>query len=704
LLYSDSSDLGVADPNSQMWLRSMPRGGFSLDLSSLENLNPWGIGLKTEQHKLCVDLHQLFREVCSAATIVTGSRCSRIVILKKPNGSSAEVHLTRERRPGQFPIKTFVLRCEDNVVLTLTMFYVYPQQTGEGVPLEGAPLRSLTHLFALWGDKGFFREATLVEGIPRALAAIIEALQGRDAKKLTGGPETVVVAKRLLAELTPTEQLTQKEQRYIRMLLAHMLCSVEKTVGDSPSRIRALENLFSFLAKRVVEPVRIEYPKELDASDESCLDRNGPWCAEKTGVPAYIAGHERWRTAQRLEIVAGPELTKEIYVTLQRLIVDAKADREARLCALDLLGELGVHPVSRLLMDLETSLKNEKDAAICGAFASVKVRAGTPDEMDVARLKTMEADDRLPRWLRLVALEALMLLDETTGRRSRIIEIMDEATMDCRDYATRCLFAAGCCQEGRDVLRSILVKRAPMSLLAPAMFLVETSIGPEDVQWNDCLTVAKAIALDEKQPLDLRIKAAQFAHRGAHDQTFNDQFIRATFRTEQLRLLHYTGAVYLPWRSSGQRYLDEFGALMDSPIPDVRKAAAMRLFRCLPLKLSTDEQHAVVGLLRKMQSNDDSEVRLRSVAIWSEFRYAKETFADELIPGYLRMAQQEKDVIRFIDIVLSLGFGLGQRLDLPCNFACDDNGPIPREEVRRLGELYRDRILAQVEAWVREVP
>lgn len=702
MLFCDSAHLAVPDARHQKWIRPQGPSSFSLAISSLKRL-PGELAFLTEREHLLVDFRNLVCEIGADASTVIGSPYSRTVVFKNANGSRAELRLTRERRPGQFPLTTLSLHDQDDTSLVLSNFYVYANPTAESIPLEGLPRRSLpSALKSVLHETDLVARGSDAEIKAGFLSTILRSIVSHDWKELLKGPlgwsNQARVGKSLLPEISPHDTLSLREEGCLRNLLAHVTHSREPPLSDT-DHARALEELSSVIAGRIVQRIRVDCSANLEIGDEVSAKLT-PWNVETTGVPVYVAGHERWRTAQWLEIVAGPELSRALYDAISQVIVDRKTDREDRLSAMDLLGEIGVPPTSRLLIEMEAAVSNERDPLIRGLFSSVKVRTGVPDEADVARLKTLANDTRLPRWLRLVGLEALLLSDETAGQESWIAQTLGQATMESRDYATRCLFAAGCSKEGREVLRCILVNRRPSSVFAPAMFLAETSIGPDDPQWGDCLKVAKAVALEDAQPVDLRIKAAQIAHRGPPDPQFRDQFVRAAFHSRQLRLFHYMSALDLPQRSCGDRYLDEFARMMDSAIPELRRAAAYRLARSLPSELPAEEQRAVAPLLVKMQDHEDSYLGLQSLLIWADIRETRREFGSNLTSGYLDMFRREPDAYRQLSMAIALGRGLGRRFEMPFRTLWNDLQIMPVEKLRRLAEQHQDQIRRQVEAWL----
>ena len=256
-------------------------------------------------------------------------------------------------------------------------------------------------------------------------------------------------------------------------------------------------------------------------------------------------------------------------------------------------------------------------------FSTVKVRTGLPDDNDVARIKKQLADPNASAVVRGACLEALLLEDETSGLEPLIYQTVASPLQWKLDFPTRCLFAAGLSDEGRNVLKRILVERKPEALFKPVLYLVDTSVRPGDAQWEACQEVAERLALDEHSDLDLRLKASQIAARSVEHVTFRSKYIRAALRSGNLRLIEALALEreYLRGAIAGHIYAADFARAMASAAPPVRAALGTLFVRSCPRDWPPQFDDGIKAMLRLFlaentpQSLDDADSILLKLAV-----------------------------------------------------------------------------------------
>lgn len=714
-LFSSDSTCSVPDPSQKCAFCDIIDHSFTLELTTLTR--PLRLGFGPIPHRLEVDFSRFLSDLRSTAVAVRGVPCARTLHFEKANGATAEVRLSRERRPGQFPISMLALRPPGGPDICLTAFYVPRLLAGVGT--ENAPVRSLqesifgnrwqSFLYPTKKDSCLFSRPVSGAAAGEVLINSLLALVCRDdCDSSASRTSATASAKRLLATMSLDGEFPDLDRQRVRELLGSLSRSsaVNRTDSALHQAVEALHALRTLIADRIVTPVRIEQLAPGASIGPPSLAKEFP--KGLASVPVYLAGHERWRTAQRFEILAGPDLARLTYRDLQNVILDKGVSRELRLKALDLLGEIGVPDTSPQLSEIEKAIGTEGDAAIRALLASVRVRTGTPVPCDIDHLRAAVSDKSFPLWVRLVALESLMLADNTQGLETVIEKTLSDATLDCDDYGKRCLFAAGCSREGRRVLRKTVVEKSPARLFQPALFLIETSIGPEDPEWLDCLNVVESIAMDQKQPQDLRIKASQIASRGPVDRPFREHFICSAFQSGDAQLINYMCANYLTSASLALQHIEQFEALLKSSDQRIRDVGTDRIVGLFdrPTPFSCQEKSVVIKILRVMRNNEDPTVRFNSVYLWAKARHREEQgWADELLPMYVKMARNETDSARFAAIVMEIVDAVNKDLRLSCgSLVHTENYEMrPPEERHRLAEQYREQIVTQLERWVTEV-
>ena len=164
-------------------------------------------------------------------------------------------------------------------------------------------------------------------------------------ERVLSDPTFQAAGREILTRLRPHDAFTADEAKRVSDDLRHLTAAARggASQGDVQAASTALDHLAGFLADRVVAPVRIE-----------------SW---RSPVPTYLAGHERWRTANMLDGRAGPELAASVYAALRAVVLETAAPLDLRLRALDLLGEIGVAETSSLLAEMEDPRRGTAEAS-----------------------------------------------------------------------------------------------------------------------------------------------------------------------------------------------------------------------------------------------------------------------------------------------------------------------------------------------------
>ena len=503
----------LANPGPQPVNYLPADGGYFRSITGTEAIHR-GPSMQHKGAGAWIELDKLFSEFYGSASSVDGDPRARTIKVQGERRSYMRVRVTRERRAKQFPITSLFLDCDMSefhdqpYAVMLTNFYISP----DAMPSDALP----RPIYKIHSNRlaGVVKNP-LAQGEDAAawLAEKLEWMHDpQRCEKVLSDAKFQAAGKTLLEKLRPRNGFTADEAKRVSDDLRRLTAAARggASQGDMQAASTALDHLADFLADRVVTPVRIEN-----------------W---QSPVPTYLAGHERWRTANMLDGRAGPELAASVYAALRAVVLDAAAPLDLRLRALDLLGEIGVAETSNLLTQMEDTLRYGRGKPVPdefdAMFSTVKVRTGLPDDNDVARIKKQLADPNASTVVRGACLEALLLENETAGLEPLIYQTVASPLQWKLDFPTRCLFAAGLSDEGRNVLKRILVERKPEALFKPVLYLVDTSVRPGDAQWEACQEVAERLALDERSDLDLRLKASQIAARSVEHVTFRSKYIR----------------------------------------------------------------------------------------------------------------------------------------------------------------------------------
>ncbi len=333
-------------------------------------------------------------------------------------------------------------------------------------------------------------------------------------------------------------------------------------------------------------------------------------------------------------------------------------------------------------------------------FSTVKVRTGVPSDDDVARIKKQLASARTSAIIRGACLEALLLENETGGLEPLIYDTVTAPLHWKLDYPTRCLFAAGLSEEGRNVLQRILVERRPESLFKPVLFLVDTSIRPGDTQWEACQAVVERLALDEHADPDLRLKASQIAARSVEHIAFREKYIRAALRSGNPRFISALGLEdeYLGDGLRGPRYAADFVRAMASPDRGVRAALGTLFARSCHGDWPAEFDEGVRTMLRLLLAENTPRSLENADSLLFTLAMRRPSEAHPYIATLVEHARAESDPNKFYGRISAIAVLC--KLPLKAPFLpeyyqpCDDGA--------RLIQQHRKELQAQVDAWLKE--
>jgi hypothetical protein len=257
---------------------------------------------------------------------------------------------------------------------------------------------------------------------------------------------------------------------------------------------QAYRDLNALLQRKVVQPANL-------------VDRR------PGAVVRYVTGRDRHRTATSLEACLSPVRSRELYPLLAEITVNPRMSDEQRAMALDLIGEIGTTELCDGLVEIREALEDDPPRLVRLALASTKARTGVPTDDDVTLLREALADRATPDRWRAVWLEALLLMDEAEGLQPLIADVLARALdREGDEFAKRCLLAAGCSDDGREVLLRLARgdgKEPPVEL----MRVLSTAIMPGDRQWDAWLALARQLAAAETLDADSRWIAADVLAR-----------------------------------------------------------------------------------------------------------------------------------------------------------------------------------------------
>lgn len=616
--------------------------------------------------------------------------------------SPVELRFTRERRMGQFPLVSMLFGPRYNLIvpsdddkrisvrhhgtedpsILLTNFYVFRNRIPEG----GVP-RRISNLQGKEDPMLFVpaAEGTSAERLTKQLKWMSD---WERSEKIINDKRFQKAGMAILDRLPAKDRFSAGEAARVRADLKSMRACIEKpevpAAGDACRA--ALDDLAAFLGERVVDPVRIER-----------------W----SFVPCYVAGHERWKTANMLEARAGPALTAAIYNGIRQLVIGSKVPLPIRIQTLDLLGEIGVHNASKMLVEIEGELQGASQGSppkeLMAMLSSVKVRAGIPGKKDIERLKAAVADTAAPLELRAPCLEALLLVDEAAGRELFIRDLVTRPSRGKLDFPTRCLFAAGLSEDGRNVLLNLAAAGSASDLFVPALSLLETSVLPGDSQWEGCQRLAERLALDANADWRVRLKASQIAARSEEHRAFRDKYVRAAVRSGNLTLINALEEEYLKPETVGHAYAADFQVAMCSPDRAVRDAAAQLFCRSCGQKWRPEHEAGVCAVMDLLIVEGGKDSLGRALWLLGKMKQADSPAIKEYVGRFVALARKQTDPDTFYMIFNRVADACGLPRDKSFNpFYDKESHRRPPEETRRLIEERRGELQTQADAWLKE--
>ena len=352
-------------------------------------------------------------------------------------------------------------------------------------------------------------EQTRLSEVHRSLGFIAGGDDARfDAIQTLAQPRLQAAGLAMLARLNVPGRLSDETCAETTARLDRLEAAAAGRAADGAAWQADLSALTSLLQERVVLPTMIENQ------------------GDRAGYVAYSTGFERQDAAQLLELRAGPLLTERIYAVLRKFAIAPAAPLDARLAALDLLGQIGVPDRSELLNEIESTLPRQTPEEVLTLLASVKVRTGRPSDDDMRRLQAGLEKFRGHDAVWFPCLEALLLADETKGLGPTIEQVVRRPAQGPFEWPARCLNAMGCSEEGRDVLVKLLGERSSQPPLEVVVPLCLTAIAPTDRSWAACLDAAEALALDERLPTAVRIPAALLAAKADQGRPWRTRYVR----------------------------------------------------------------------------------------------------------------------------------------------------------------------------------
>jgi hypothetical protein len=645
----------------------------------------------TKQSAFWMELDHLLSQFHGSGGSTSGAPRSRTVRISGQYLSYAQFHITRERRARQFPITSLFLDCDTSpahdhpLTVMLTNIYVIPER----VPIlemgDGMFPRPIRDIHPGQGPADVFRDAGVKgKDAPDWLKQRLSWMDnpGRCDKVLSDA-SFQAAGKEILARLPATDGFSDQEMKRASRDLEELTSAArgEASRGIPRTASDALGDLASFLDDRVVSPVRIER-----------------W---QIPVPTYLAGHERWRTANMLEARAGPELAARIHGAIRSVVLSATASLDLRLRALDLLGELGLPETSKELSGLEEALRGhgkQISRELDSMLSTVKVRTGVPTNDDIARIRKQIADKNTSAIVRDACLEALLLENETWGLEPLVYETVTRPVGPKPDFGTRCLFAAGLAEEGRDVLKRIIVERKPERLFKPALFLADTSIRPGDSQWQACQEVVERLAFDDRVDPDLRLKASQIAARSAEHTAFRAKYIRAILQSGNPRFIK--ALVLEPGYLGGMNadlYANDFAEAMASADPSVRTTLGTLFARWCPDDWPPQFDEAVEKVLRLLLADDSSESFKNSGLLFTKLPTRCLLANRHYVSIMVQRAKAKSDPSEFYWAIEFISI----RCKLPLNTPYLPMFYKGSDEDERVIKEHRKELEAQVDAWLK---
>lgn len=637
-------------------------------------------------HHVRFDFTKLIQDLIENSDSVDGDPATNTITLSKSNSSRAELVLSRERLSEQFPFCEIRLIGQNDRAVILSGFNIHDTWLPSLTTIRCEGLQNLLNVPENY-DVGDLRDEDVVNAIARASGAVTSPSTDLPANQLAN----VGARTELWKSLSSIDSFSDQESLKLQFLLRRLNSSDHSQVGRTEDA--DIEELVSFLVTRVVEPVRIQHPKPAKAPFYR-HDLRRP--------PMYLTGYERFRTASRVETCAVPEIAQRLYSVLFNIATDRHRCEKHRLIAMDLLGEIGVPPGSRLPTDLRANLHDDSSDAILTMLAAARVRMthGTREDLNCLEesYRSVDADEST----RLVALEGLLLSDHSSLTEKAVYPVLKQATHESRNLARRCLFAAGCSAVGRRfLLQNLAAAQIDSANFKEYLYLAETSIRASDTEWAELLRIAKSIAVNPKANLELRLKASEIAWYDQSDRSFHDDFIRRVLREGLIEYFDAAGWRYLKSAGDGQRLYADLKAAFDTQSVATRRVIARLIWQVFNNKPSSPEaQEITVDAVVLLAGDTDFSVRKKAFDLYESCRSSSDpSFIDKSLPNLCDVLRHESDSLKFAVLISALARAM--RRSLPVNLYYDESTSIRRseEDTRRITKENRELLQRAVDAW-----
>ncbi|MCX6833636.1 MAG: hypothetical protein NTW07_00635, partial [candidate division Zixibacteria bacterium] len=576
-----------------------------------ELLKPFCLTNAPEAAQVRVDISTLVKEIQAVDGHPSFDRRTLTFTYTKPNGSVALVRLPRDRRPRQFPVATITLKNKYGEGVVLTNFW-----------LDNGLVRSIcsssnTAKTAAPADSHEFQRT------PDAVAWLVSP---KLVSQLAEEPKHRQAGLKLLASTRTDCCFTNAEQSLLADLLRKVQSGRDRKKPNDTEWANVFGQLSNLLQRKVIVPVTV--------------------IQEGANAPArFVTGYDRRRSAQLLELLAGPDLALELYNALTALAVDATLQPEKRALAIDLLGVLGVPEGSGVLQQIAARIEKSPPDMLRLALATAQARTGDPSDADVELLRRAVANTAtLERW-RYISMESLLLIDETHGIEPMVDALVSSAVERRTEHilAERCLLAAGCSSEGRNAMLRVIGAPPRNSQVIELLPFFATAIMPGDIQWESWLRSVKQLALDENLSPDSRWIAADVAARDKADGAFRDRFIRSALRSHKVRVMSRLMSDYFSLQGTAYKYVDEFALLLDSQDVELRRAASITFtLMCSPRPPQNCEA-GMVSVMKKILADKDQDVRLVAWPLLAGMREQNADLLDELYPALVKAARDAED-------------------------------------------------------------
>jgi len=593
---------------------------------------------------------------------------------RNANDSRATIRLWRERRPHQFPVASVILRNKAGEYAALTDFSL--REVPIAISTPHATIEGLAQ--PVTADELAAAHGSLEKAVGWLLDPEVVATICNNARYRQTGYD-------FLASFPVAGRFTENEAALLRRLLAELEEGSNAHSGDPAEWLKPLAQVNTLLYEKVIGPAQV------------ILER-------PTGVVRFVTGYDRRRTARMLQMRAGPRLARRLYDVLAAVSTDAKLGEEQRAVAIDMLGAIGVPEESDLLDSIASDIEDPPPDLVRLALASARARTGDPTDADVELLRAAAADPATEENWRSIWLESLLLMDEARGMETIIEKVLSAGeTWTGHAPATRCPLAAGCSDEGRNVLLRLAQRRADEPRCDLLMAVLSTAIMPGDRQWGEWLPLARELALDESLAAESRWIAADVAAREMTDEDFRGRFIRSALRSDDTRLVGRLLLDYLGPARSAYKYAREFQSLFKSPDAELRRAAVVVFVVTCSPKPPREYEDAVVRVVKMMLGDADRDVRMATWRLFEEIAEKNPNLLQRLLPDLVQLAHNAEDPSEFMHSILCIS-ALSQgslHLALPFN-PLDDQGRVRTDpEARELIEQHRAEIQRTVDEWLR---